>query len=172
MSDDFFDIMEMMEGVVPEYSYTNVKCAVETDAKVKQFLVSEIKKVKDVMFHVVQVGFELQRDKLSMAAEAIWDETRSLAIRAEVSRTCGKKGKKACDACTKKVEKDLRDLIRRDKELVTKVREMKAVAHSLHRTLLEKGRENYFIKNLDKIKVYTDEIASLMKEREKIVTGW
>ena len=165
-------MMEMMESLVPEYSYTNVKCIIETDKKVKQFLVSEIKKVKDYMFHAVQVSYELQRDNLSEAAESIWDDIMSLVNRIEVSKVCDKKGKQACEDCKKRIEKNLQELIRKDRELVIAVKSMKMVAYALYRALFDKGKENYFIKNLDKIKTCNDEIISLLDEREKSILGW
>ncbi len=171
MEESLFDIMERMESVVPEYSYTNVKCIIETDRKVKGFLVSEISKVKDYMFHVVQVSYELRKDRLSEAAEDIWDEIKSLVSRIELSRTCKKSGK-ACEACRRKIEKSLMELIRKDRELVLEVRNMKMTAHGLYKALLEKGREKYFIKNLDKIKTHIDNITSIIEERDKNIIGW
>ncbi|MCK4714607.1 MAG: hypothetical protein KAT35_03460 [Candidatus Aenigmarchaeota archaeon] len=171
MEENLFDIMERMESLIPEYSYTSVKCIIETDKKFKQVLVSEIKKIKDYMFHVVQVSYELQRDKLSEAAETVWDDISSIVSRIEVSKTCDRKGKQACADCKKRIEKNLRELIRKDRELVVAVKDMKTVAYALYKELLEKGREKYFIKNLDKIKTYNDEIISLLEEREKSILG-
>ncbi len=172
MDESLFDMMERMESLVPEYSYTSVKCIIDTDRKVKDFLVSEIKKVKEYMFHVVQVSYELQKDRLSEAAEEIWDEVKSLVSRIEVIKTCTKKGKHACGDCKKRIEKNLMELIRRDRELVLAVREMKRTAYALYRSLLDKGREGYFIKNLDKIKTYADDIAAMLEDREKSMLGW
>ena len=139
MEESLFDMMERMESLIPEYSYTNVKCIMDTDRRVKDFLVSEIRQVKDYMFHVVQVSYELQKDRLSEAAEDIWDEIQSLASRMEVSKTCGKKGKSACGDCRKRIERDLANLIRRDRELVLAVSGMKRTAYALYKSLLEKG---------------------------------
>ena len=171
MEENLFDIMERMESLIPEYSYTSVECIIETDKKVKQVLVSEIKKIKDCMFHVVQVSYELQRDKLSEAAETAWDDISSLVSRIEVSKTCDRKGRQACADCKIRIENKLRELIRKDRELVIAVKDMRTVAQALYRELLEKGREKYFIKNLDKIKTYIDEIISLLEEREKNILG-
>jgi hypothetical protein len=171
MDESLFDMMERMESLVPEYSYTNVKCIIDTDRKVKAFLVAEINKVKEYMFHVVQVSYELQKDRLSEATEEIWDEVKSLVSRIEVSKTCTKKGKQACEDCKKRIEKNLRELIRRDRQLVLAVRGLKRTAYALYRLLLDKGKEGYFIKNLDKIKTYADDIKAMLDEREKSIIG-
>jgi hypothetical protein len=172
VEESLFDMMERMESLVPEYSYGSVESIIDTDRRVKGYLVSELKLVKDYMFHVVQVSYELQRDRLSEAAEDIWDEIKSLVSRMEVSKTCGKKGSKACEECRKRIEKNLSELISRDRQLVMEVSSMKTTAQSLYGALLEKGREKYFIKNLDKIKTYAENITSILDDREKNIIGW
>ena len=42
-------------------------------------------------------------------------------------------------------------------------------SRELYRALMEKGKERYFIKNLDRIKNYTEEIRWLLEKREKAI---
>jgi uncharacterized protein YlaI len=172
MEESMLDIIERMESLVPEYSYSSIKSIVKTDRQVRDFLLAELKSIKDYLFHVVQVSYELQRDKLSRAAEGSWDDIDTLVDRAENSKTAKMKGnKKFCEDCKKRIDTKIHDLVRRDRELVMEVRDMKRTAHLLYKALFEKGKETHFIKNLDSIKKYVDQIGTLLDERERIITG-
>lgn len=172
MEENIFDVIEEMEGLVPEYSYSSIAEIVKTDKKVRSVLISEMKKIKDYFFHVVQVSYELQQDRLSEAAEKAWNDVDSLLDWLENSKTAHFGGdKKTCNECKERVEKDIHNLVRKDKELVGAVRDMKRNVHLMYKALLEKGKERQFIKNLDEIKEYVKEIDSLLQEREKTITG-
>lgn len=172
MEDNLFDLLERMESIVPEYSYENVRKIAETDKKIKAHLISEMKAVKDDMFHVVQVSYELQRDRLSDASEGVWDDIKSVMNRIENSRTCNPDGgRKHCNECMERVEKNHRNIIRRDRELIILAKDLKGNVHALYKMLFDKGKEKHFIKNLDKIKTYVDELNSLIEEREKSIAG-
>ncbi len=172
MEESMLDIMERMESLVPEYSYSSISGIVKTDRQVRDFAIGELKKIKDYMFHVVQVSYELQRDKLSEAVEGSWDEMDTLVDRVENSKTAKMKGnKKYCEECKKRIDSSIHQLVRTDRNLVMQVRDMKRTAHLLYKALLERGKEKHFIKNLDKIKKYADDISALLDERERIITG-
>jgi hypothetical protein len=172
MEESMLDIMERMESLVPEYSYSSVKSIVKTDGLVRGFLIEGLKGIKDYLFHVVQVSYELQKDKLSEATEGSWDDLDSLVDRVENSKTAKMKiNKKFCEECKQRIEEDIHQLVRRDRELVMEVNDMKRTVYLLYRALLDKGKEKHFIKNLGKIKKYTDSINSLLDERERIITG-
>jgi len=166
------DMIERMESLVPEYSYSSVKDMVRTDRDVRLYLVGEMKKVKNMLFHVVQVGYELHRDKLSDAAEGAYDDIDSLLDRVENSRTAKMEGsEKFCEECKKRIERDMHNIIRSDRNLVVTVMDMKRTAHLLHRALMVEGREGHFIKNLEKVKNYRNEIIKLLDSREKSIVG-
>ncbi len=172
MDESFFDIMERMESLVPEYGYSNMKNIRETDRKIRAYLISVLKTIKDDLFHVVQASYEIEKDKLSEAAEDVWDDVTSLVKRAENSNICSQKDSDdICKKCVSRAEKNLSNLIRRDRELVLMVKDMSKDARMLNKMLFDRGREKYFIKNLDKIKTYSEEIISLLEEREKSITG-
>ncbi|MBN2330346.1 MAG: hypothetical protein JXC85_00885 [Candidatus Aenigmarchaeota archaeon] len=172
VEESMLDIMERMETLVPEYSYSSIASVVKTDKKVRRFLLAELKAIKDYMFHVVQVSYELQRDKLSRSVEGSWDDLDSLVDRVENSKTSKMKGnRKYCEDCKKRIDENIHDLVRRDRELVIEVRDMKRTAHMLYKALFDKGNEARFIKNLDRIKKYVDQVSSLLDERERIITG-
>lgn len=166
------DIMERMESLVPEYSYSSIAGIVKTDKKVREFLLAELKSIKDYLFHVVQISYELQRDKLSRSVEGSWDDMDTLVDRVENSKTSKMKGnQKYCEDCKKRIDASIHDLVRRDRELIIEVRDMKRTAHMMYKALLERGREAHFIKNLDRIKKYIDQVSSILDERERIITG-
>jgi hypothetical protein len=172
MEESMLDIMERMESLVPEYSYSSIASIVKTDKNVRSFVLAELKSIKDYLFHVVQVSYELQRDKLSESVEGSWDDLETLVDRIENSKTSKMKGnKKYCEDCKKRIDSSIHKLVRRDRELVIEVRDMKRTAHLLYKALFEKGREKHFIKNLDKIKKYVDLISTLLDDRERIITG-
>ncbi len=172
MEENMLDVMERMESLVPEYSYSSVSNIVKTDKLVRELLIAEMKKIKDYLFHVVQVSYELQRDKLSDAAEDAWDDVDSLVDMIENSKTTKLKGnKRYCEECKERIESDIQNILRRDRQLVMEVKDMKRTVYLLYRALLEKGKERHFIKNLGKIKKYSDGISSLLDAREKIITG-
>ena len=166
-----FDTLERMESIIPEYGYGTVRKVVGTDVRIRAFVLSEVSTIKDYMFHVVQVSFELQKDKLTEAAEDVWDEMKHLMNRVEVSRVSKLKSKKDCDDCQKRVQDNMFKLIKKDRELVIAVKDMKSVVYSLYRELFTKGREHHFIKNLGKIKTYIEDIISIVDERDGIITG-
>jgi hypothetical protein len=165
MSQRLFDAMESMEGIVPEYGYSGMEKMMETDRRIKEFLVQEMKEAKERMFHVVQVSYELQKDRLSEAAEGTWDGITALMSKVQAARLSEAGDEKGCERCMKAVEKNMRELIMKDRELVTAVREMKAVTRMLHRELFDKGKERYFIKNLKRINNYVDEVSTLLDQR-------
>jgi hypothetical protein len=172
LEENFMDMIERMESLVPEYSYSSVNDMVRTDRDVRLYLVGEIKKVKNMLFHVVQVGYELHRDRLSEAAEGAYDDIDSLLDRVENSKTSKMAGsEKFCEECKKRIEQDMHNLIRSDRQLVVKVMDMKRTVHLLHMALMGEGREGHFIKNLEKIKNYRNEINSLLESREKSIVG-
>jgi hypothetical protein len=172
VEDSLLDVMERMEGLVPEYSYSGISEIVRTDREIRDVLVSEVKKIKDYLFHVVQVSYELHRDRLSEVAERAWDDVDTLVDRIENSKTSSLAGSKThCNECKKRIEGDLGNIVRRDRELVLTVRDMKRLVHMLYWSLLRKGDERKFIKNLDKIKKYRDEINRLLDERERSIVG-
>ena len=172
MEESMFDIMERMESLVPEYSYSSIKDIVKTDGQVRAFLLSEIKCIKDSLFHVVQVSYELQKDKLSNAAEGAWDEMDTLVDKIENSKTSRMKGdKQYCEECKKRIEVEIGSMVRKDRELVMEVKDLKRTVHLLYKALLDKGMEGHFIKNLSRIKKYIDAIDSLIDAREMIITG-
>lgn len=172
MEESMFDIMERMESLVPEYSYSSIQDIVKTDGQVRGFLLSEIKGIKDSLFHVVQVSYELQKDKLSNAAEGAWDEMDILVDKIENSKTSKMKGdKQYCEECKKRIEVEIGSMVRKDRELVMEVKDLKRTVHLLYRALLDEGREGHFIKNLSRIKKYVDAINSLLDAREMIITG-
>lgn len=172
MEDNMLDIMERMENLVPEYSYSNVKDIVKTDSQVRGYLLDEIKGIKDSLFHVVQISYELQKDKLSDAAEGAWDDMDSLVDRIENSKTSKMKGDKHfCEECKNRIEVEIGSMVRKDRELIMEVSDLKRTVHLLYRALLDQGREGHFIKNLSKVKKYIDSINSLLEAREMIVTG-
>lgn len=166
------DMIEKMEGIVPEYSYSNIEGISSTDRAVKSFALKEVRKAKDEMFHVVQTSYELQRDRLSEAAEDIWDDMSSLLARIENSKECNpKESAEHCEKCMKRVEKDMANIIRNDRELVMKVREMNREIIKMKKMLFDKGKEKRFIKNLDKIKTYITEIEDIIESREHSILG-
>ena len=170
--ESLLDAIERMESFVPGYSYSGIPSIVKTDRDVRNVLINEMKKIKDYFFHVVQVSYELQRDRLSEVAERAWDEVDTIIDRIENSKTAKLEGSKTlCKECEKRLEKNLQNLVRRDRDLVMTVRDMKRAVHLLYRSLLDKGKERHFIKNLDKTKKYMDEINCLLEEREKIIAG-
>ena len=171
MEEDFFDILERMESLVPEYKYRSIKEISATDRKIREFLIEQMKKVKTYLFDAVQISYELDRDRLSEETEDAWEEVDIAMDRVENSSINKLKGKKRCDDCRKHVEKNLQNLIRRDRELVLAVQDLERTGHMLNRSLFMKGKERYFIKNLSKIKPYCREIDRLLQEREKILTG-
>jgi len=172
MEESMHDILERMESLIPEYSYSSISDIVKTDKKVKELLLSEMKQIKDYLFHIVQVSYELQRDQLSDAAESSWDDVDSLVDRLENAKLFKFKGdKKSCDECKKKVESELQNLIRRDRELVMEVRDLKRTVYLLYRALFDQGREKHFINSLGKIKKYVEEISTLLDIRENIIAG-
>ena len=172
MEESVHDMMERMETLVPEYSYSSITDIVKTDGLVREFLLAEMKKIKDYLFHVVQVSYELQKDKLSEAVEGAWDDMETLVDRVENSKTSKLKGdKEYCKECQGRIESDLHNIVRRDRELVMEVRDMKRAVYLLYRALLDKGKERHFIKNLAKIKKYRNEIHSLLDKRERIIAG-
>ena len=172
MEESMLDIMERMESLVPEYSYSSIKDIVKTDSQVREFLLAEIKFVKDQLFHVVQISYELQKDKLSDAAEGAWDEMDTLVDKIENSRIAKKKGDKHyCEECRNRIGAEIRSMVRKDRELVMEVRDLKRTVHLLYKALLEQGRERHFIKNLSKVKNYIAAISSLLDTREIIITG-
>jgi hypothetical protein len=122
---------------------------------------------------VVQVSYELQRDSLSKAAEGAWDEVSSLLSRIQSSRlcACGEHASGGCESCRENAQRKLDELVRKDRQLVDAVREMKASVRELYSALIGKGREDYFIRNLDQIKKYTETVTTILEEREKIVRG-
>lgn len=169
----FFDAMERMENEIPDYGYSDTGSFDETDRKVRDLVSSDVRDMKDTMFHVVQVSYELQRDSLSQAAEGAWDDMSSLLSMVQSSRlcTCRKHDAGGCETCRENAQRKLDELVRKDRELVDAVREMKASVRELYRALLGKGREGYFIRNLDQIKKYTEQVTTILKDREKIVKG-
>jgi uncharacterized hydantoinase/oxoprolinase family protein len=172
MKENLFDLIERMESIIPDYGYQSVSKISETDKKIKMHLISQIKLVKDDMFHVVQSSYELQRDRLSEASENVWDDVTSLMNRIENSKTCNPKGgKQHCEECMKRVERNLHSILRKDRELILMLKDMKKDTRVLYRTLFDKGEEKSFIKNLDKIKTYVNEINELIEEREKSIVG-
>ena len=171
MQESLFDMLERMESMVPDYGYATIERMTQTDRKIREFMLEEMRGVKDSMFHVVQVSYELQRDRLSDAAEDVWDEVSSLMTRVQSTRICQLKDKKACEACRDKVEENLYDIIRKDRQLVLAVLELKRNAGILYRALLNKGREKYFIKNLDRIKNCIEQVNSLLEERDATIRG-
>ena len=84
-NEHIFDTMERMESLIPDYSYRDMKNMVETDKKIRQLVISEFKIIKDYMFHVVQVSFELHKEKLTEASEDYWDDIKHLMNIAESS---------------------------------------------------------------------------------------
>ncbi|UCD03192.1 MAG: hypothetical protein JSV63_00970 [Candidatus Aenigmatarchaeota archaeon] len=172
MEENLFDLLERMESIIPDYSYESMKKIAETDKKIKAHLLSEMKVIKDNMFHVVQASYEIQRDKLSEGAEDVWDDITSLMNRIENSRTCNPKGgKDYCEKCMRRVERNLRDIISMDRRLVVTTGNMKGDVHTLYKMLFDEGREKSFIKNLDKIKTYVEELNTMVDEREKSIVG-
>jgi hypothetical protein len=165
----FFDSLEVMENTIPSYGYSDASKAEETDKRVRDLLISEVREMKETMFHVVQVGYELQRDGLSNAAEAAWDEVGTLLSRLQSSRLCrcGKKEQGGCGSCQEKAERSLIELVRNDRELIEAVKGMKASVRSLYKAVLEKGLENHFIRNINQIKNYTELVSGILAEREK-----
>ncbi len=172
MEESMLDVIENMERVVPEYSYSSVAAIVQTDEKVRDFLLEKMKEIKDYLFHVVQISYELQRDKLSEAAESVWNDVKILMNRIENSKTASLKGdKNYCVECKDRIEKNIQSLVRRDRELVMSSKDMRRTAHLLYKELIEKGRERHFIKGVDGIKKYVGEMDSLLDKRERIITG-
>jgi hypothetical protein len=172
ISPEMFDIMERMESLVPEYSYSSVKEIAHTDKMVRDVVISELKQIKDYLFHVVQVSYELQRDKLSDAAEDAWEDIDILIDKVENSKTSKLKGNKShCEECKARIEKHLHIIVRRDKEIVNAVKDMRKAVQIVYKSLLEKGKEGHFIKNLEEIKKYRAEIDTLLDEREKGLMG-
>jgi len=172
MEESLMDIIERMEGLVPEYSYSDIENISSTDRAVKSFLSKQLRNAKDEMFHVVQTSYELHRDRLSEAAEDVWDDLSALLARIANSRECDPKGSaEHCEKCMKRVEKDMENIIRRDRELVLKADEMNRELLRLKKMLFERGREKQFIKNLDKIKTYIDEMHDLIEQREHSILG-
>lgn len=169
----FFDALERMENEIPDYGYSERAGFDETDRKVRDLVSSDVRQVKDTMFHVVQVSYELQKDELSKAAEGAWDDVTSLLSRVQSSRlcACSKHEPDGCEACRENAQRKMDELVRKDRELVGAVREMKASVRELYSALLGKGRENYFIRNLGQIKKYTETVTVILQEREKIVRG-
>ncbi len=171
MTESLFDMLERMESMVPEYSYTTIEKMVETDRKIREFMIGQMKEVKDMMFHVVQVSYELQKDRLSEEAEAAWDNVTALMTMVQSTKACDMKDKKGCEVCRKNVEDSLYELIRKDRHLVLSVLGMKKQTGTLYRALLDKGREKYFIKNLGKINNCVDEVRTLLAERDAAIKG-
>ncbi len=166
-----FDTLERMESIIPDYGYSTVNKVIETDRNIREFVISDVSIIKNYMFHVVQVSFELQRDRLTDAAEGMWDDVKHLANRAGVSRVPKGKNRKDCESCQERVNDNLRELIRKDRELVIAVKDMKSAAYAVYRELFTHGREKHFIKNLNKIKTYTEDIIGILDERDKIIAG-
>ena len=170
--ESMMDIMERMESLVPEYSYESVSDIVRTDGMVRDFLISKMKEIKDCMFHVVQISYELQRDRLSESAESAWNELDSLLDRVENSGVSGMKGrKKYCRECKERIQKNIGNLIRRDRELVLAAKNMRRVAQLLYRELLDKGSEARFISGVNTIKRCADEMTGLLEERDRSIRG-
>jgi hypothetical protein len=169
----FFDAMERMENEIPQYGYSETSGFDETDRKVRDLVSVDVREMKDTMFHVVQVSYELQRDSLSKAAEGAWDDVSSLLAKVQSSRLCAcrKHGGGGCESCRDNAQKKLDELVRKDRQLVDAVREMKVSVRGLYSALIDKGKEDYFIRNLDQIKKYTETVATILEEREKIVRG-
>ncbi len=163
------DALEAMENMLPSYSYADIDKMTDTDRKVRDVLVSDLMEIKEQMFHVVQVSYELRRDNLSQAAEPIWDEMSSLLARVRASRLCEHKDSKGCKLCMEGVERNILKVVIKDKELVSSVKSIKAASRMLYRSLMEKGMEKYFIRNLDKIKTGVEEINTLLEERASLV---
>jgi hypothetical protein len=172
MEENTHDMLERIESLVPEYSYSSIEDIVRTDEKIREFLLERIKEIKDRLFHVVQISYELERDKLSEIAEGVWEDADILLDRVENSRTSSLKGdKKCCEECKERIDKDIHNLIRRDRQLLLAMRDMRRIVHFLYNELLEKGRESQFIKSADQIKKYAAEITALLQEREKSIFG-
>ena len=169
----FFDAVERMENEIPEYGYSEKARFDETDRKVRDLVSSDVREIKDAMFHVVQVSYELQKDDLSKAAEGAWDDVSALLSRVQSSRlcTCRKHADEGCESCRDNAQRKLDELVKKDRELVDSVREMKASVRQLYAALLGKGREGYFIRNLDQVKKYVEQVTAILQEREKIVRG-
>ncbi|MFH0956566.1 MAG: hypothetical protein V1813_01750, partial [Candidatus Aenigmatarchaeota archaeon] len=123
----FFDSVEMMENTIPDYGYLEAGKVEETDRKVRELLISEVREMKDTMFHVVQVGYELQRDGLSYAAETAWDDVSSLLSRIQSARLCrcDRRQPGGCEPCRERAERCFHELVRNDRRLVEAVKGMK-----------------------------------------------
>lgn len=172
MDENLHDLIEMMEGMVPEYTYDSVTDIVKTDKAVRNHLISEMKKIKEYLFHVVQISYELQRDKLTHSSERAWDDVDSLIDSLQNSKISKLEGdKEHCEECKKKMESDMASLVRRDKELVNSVIDAKRLVILIYRDLLDKGKERSFIKNINKIKKDFSQIQDLIDLRERHILG-
>lgn len=172
MKESMMDIVERMESVVPEYSYSSVNDFLRTDTAVREHLLGEMKGMKEQLFHVVQMSYEMQKDRLSDSAEKIWEELDGLVDRLENSPVAKMSGDKAsCEECQKRIAERILEVVRKDRELVMETRDMKRTAYILYKDLLERGNEGRFIKNLSRIKDYAVSVNSLLDARESFIMG-
>lgn len=66
--------IKAVEKFIPAYDYSSESRAEATDGKICRFMIEEIRKSKDHLFHIIQVAYELHEESLDKNFQGLRDD--------------------------------------------------------------------------------------------------
>lgn len=153
-----------------DYGYSDDSSAVTTDEKFCSFIIEEIRKAKDTLFHVIQNAYELHEESLNKHFERLRDDLDIFSDEIKIRHFEWSKGT-AQEWMERLVKHDYR-LIKNMRVLNEELREV----HSVFLRVIELYPKKTNPENLKKVKEMinlldkvVDNIVLTFKEREVII---
>lgn len=153
-----------------DYGYSDDSSAVTTDEKFCNFIIEEIRKAKDTLFHVIQNAYELHEESLNKHFERLRDDLDIFSDEIKIRHFEWSKGT-AQEWMERLVKHDYR-LIKNMRVLNEELREV----HSVFLRVIELYPKKTNPENLKKVKEMinlldkvVDNIVLTFKEREVII---
>lgn len=66
--------IKAVEKFIPAYDYSSESRAEATDGKICKFMIEEVRKSKDYLFHIIQVAYELHEESLDKNFQGLRDD--------------------------------------------------------------------------------------------------
>jgi hypothetical protein len=113
---------------IPAYDYSSESRAEATDGKICRFMIEEIRKSKDYLFHIIQVAYELHEESLNKNFQGLRDDLDVFSDEIKVRNFQWSR-----DLSQAWIEK----LIKHDYHLVQQMQKLNTELYDLHKIFLK-----------------------------------